>query len=158
MHFAAEAVSHHLPYHGVSVLFGMFLHSIADIAYAIAGFRLCDPFIKSLFGDSEQTLRFRSDLPYSKRVGRITTKPLHKCATIHRKNIAFFQNGFRRGNPVYNLFVDRHAKRVRKTVVSEKTGNSPVAADKIFGYFIQLEGRHARLDVLSQFSQRSAHE
>ena len=156
VHLATQSVPDQFPHHGVSVPLGVLLHSAGHIAYAIAGLSLCDTFIKSLFGDPQQIGHFRRDLAYCKRVCRITVKPLHKRAAVHREDIALLQNALCGRYPVHDLFVDGHAQRIRKTAVTQKSGFRAVRTDELLGELVQLERRNARPDMFADFRQRRA--
>ena len=134
----------------------MLLHSVPDIADAMSGLCLCDPFIKSFLGYSEKPLRLGSDLPNRERIRGIAIKPLHKRAAVYRNHVSVLQDDLGRGNPVHDLLVDRYAERVRETVVPQKSRNGSVASDEVLGDPVQLEGRHSRANVLGQLGQRSA--
>ena len=89
MHFFSNAMPYKLANDTIGMLLTMVLYSRTNVTETFPMHSILYTLIQGFLCNSQKSFNFGRNFTYTKCIGRITTKPVHKSSTIDRYNITF---------------------------------------------------------------------
>ena len=154
MHHTANAMTHIVTKHTVTVRLGERLNGITDVPDMVTGNSLLDGSLKAIARDLAQSLGFGRGGADEKRPSVIADPTVNDSSRINGDDIAIAQDHVGVGNTVNHGIVDRCADGSREPAVALKGRGAAMHADNLLRELIELKSRNARAHHGSNVAER----
>ena len=152
VHFSADSVSDHRPYHAVSARFVVNLHRVGYISESSACLKLFHTFKETLSRSFDEAFLFFADFAHEEGSCRVRLPAFENESAVDADYLAFFESSFG-GESVNDNFVDRRANRSGESAVSEEGRSRIVPFDIIVSKFVKTFCRYSRFHSVAEEEQ-----
>ena len=154
VHHAANAMTHIVTKHAVTVRLGEGLNDVTNIPDMVTGNSLLDGSLKAIARDLAQGLGLGRGCADKKRPSVIADPTVNDSSRIDGDDIAIAQDHVGVGNTVDHGIIDRCANGPREPAVTLKGRGAAMHADNLLRELIELKGRNTRAHHGSNVAER----
>ena len=154
VHHAANAMTHIVTKHAVTVRLGEGLNDVTNIPDMVTGNSLLDGSLKAIARDLAQDLGLGRGCADKKRPSVIADPTVNDSSRIDGDDIAIAQDHVGVGNTVDHGIVNRCANGTGEPAVTLKGRGAAMHTDNLLRELIELKGRNTRAHHGSNVAER----